>query len=154
MLGQAGIPHELRPLTLLTLCYSPLPELWDRPVHNDLQEIAAAGAAAEAEATEILHQKQAEAAKEAEKAAARVLSRKTQAGCSTQPTKEVVAAAGAGTAAAATKFGSTSLAEAGRGSMGGRRALKSGAAVAGAGGRQLTAVRSGGGGVEAYQMCQ
>ena len=68
-----------------------------------LQEIAAAGAAAEAEATEILHQKQAEAAKEAEKAAARVLSRKTRAGRSTQPTKKVVAAAvaGAGTAAMA-----------------------------------------------------
>ena len=114
------MPHGPRSLTPLTLCYSPLPELWDRPVHNDLPEIAATGAAAEAEAIEILHQKQAQAAKEAEKAAVRVLSRKTRAVRSTQPTKKVVAAAvaGAGTATAATKFGSSSLAEAARGGTG------------------------------------
>ncbi|KAA6407632.1 MAG: sister chromatid cohesion Dcc1 [Lasallia pustulata] len=80
---------------------------------NGLQAIRAADAAAEAEAAEILRQERAEAAKEAEteEAAVRVLSRKTQAGRSTQPTKKVVAAA---TAAAATSFGSTSLAETAR----------------------------------------
>ena len=45
--------------------------------------------------------------------------------------------AGGGTAAAATKFGRTLLAEAARGGMGGRRALRSGAAVAEAGGKAV-----------------
>ena len=64
------------PLSPPNLCYSPLPELWDPPVNNDHQAIHAAGAPAETEAAEILHQERAEAAKEAEteKAAARVLS--------------------------------------------------------------------------------
>ena len=94
----------------LNLYYSPLPELWDSFINNDLQAIHAADATAEAEAAEILRQKRAEAIKEAEteKAAVRVLSQKTQTNCSTQLTKKVIAV----TAAVMTKFDSTSLTEA------------------------------------------
>ena len=51
------MPHDSHPLTLLTPCYSSLPELEDSPVNNDLQAIHAADAAAEAGAAEILCQK-------------------------------------------------------------------------------------------------
>ena len=105
LLGQASMPCGPHPLTSSTPCYSPLPELWDRPVvtGNDLQDMDALRAAVKE-------------AEEATAAAANVLSQRTRAGCNTQPTKKVVAAAAA---VARPKFGSTSLAGAARGGKGG-----------------------------------
>ena len=57
LLEQAGMPYEPRSLTPPTPGYTPIPDLWDPPVNYYLQAIHAAGAAAEAEAAEILHQK-------------------------------------------------------------------------------------------------